>query len=105
MKETQLVQLVRLACAEAGAIVWRNNTGSLPDTNGRWVQYGLCKGSADLVGIFEGRFLAIEVKKPEGRLRKEQRQFLDIIRKNGGIAGVARYPSDVKKILKEVLTY
>lgn len=105
MKETNIQQLVRLEASKLGAIVWRNNTGGLYDKQGRWVSFGLCKGSADLVGIFNGRFVAIEVKTPKGRLKPEQRKFLDIVRKEGGIAGVARSPECTKKILDGELTY
>lgn len=69
--------------------VWRNNTGMLPDRFGAMVRYGLCVGSSDLIGIWDGRFLAVEVKKPGKKASKEQEAFLGIVRKFGGIAFVA----------------
>lgn len=105
MKETNIQQLVRLKCSELGAVVWRNNVGAYKDHTGRMVFFGLCKGSSDLIGMYKGVFLAIEVKTPTGKLRKEQRLFLDLVRNAGGLAGVARCEDDVKKIIDNELTY
>ncbi len=99
MKETNISQLCRMRASDLGAIVWRNNVGSLPDSNGRWVQYGLCKGSSDLIGMYKGRFLAIEVKVPGAKPKPDQVRFLQAVHRDGGIAGVARCADDVNKIL------
>ena len=65
---------------------------------GVFVKFGLCNpGGADLIGIYKGKFLAIEVKQPDKNPTVEQRNFLEFIRNSGGIAGIARSPSDVKK--------
>ena len=84
----------------------RNNTGTLRDANGRPVQFGLAKGSSDLIGWttrtitpdMVGQriavFTSIEVKTATGRLRPEQRQWLDAVAAAGGIAGVARSVED-----------
>ena len=48
------------------------------------------KGVADIIGIIQGRFLAIEVKTPAGSLTPEQRIFLAKINEEGGIGFVAR---------------
>lgn len=77
---------------------WRNNTGATKiRTPGgdRFIRYGL-KGSSDILGILDdGRFLAIEVKAPAGRVTQEQKDFLESIRKRGGVAFVARSVEDV----------
>lgn len=99
MKETDIQQLCRIAASECGAIVWRNNTGALYDKQGRLVRYGLCKGSADLIGIYRGRFVALEVKQPGKHPTKDQEIFLGAVNMAGGIAGVVRSPDDVKKLL------
>lgn len=72
---------------------WRNNSGMqfLPSANGkmRAIRIGL-PGSADILGITnDGRFLAIEVKRPGGKARPEQQEFLDAISSRGGLAFVA----------------
>jgi hypothetical protein len=70
--------------------LFRNNTGVLRDANGRPVSFGLCKGSADLIGWttrtitadMVGQqvavFTSIEVKALTGRLRPEQKLWLEV---------------------------
>lgn len=61
------------------------------------------KGVSDIIGCLpNGRFLAIEVKAPMGSVSDEQMEFIFDVRKNGGIAFVARSVEDVVKQLKEV---
>lgn len=48
------------------------------------------KGVADILGIIDGKMIAIEVKSPKGRLSDEQRVFLVNVNKNGGIGLVSR---------------
>ena len=82
---------------------WRNNSGAYKTEAGHYVRYGF-KGSADILGILpDGRFLAIEVKKPKTNPTKEQKLFLKNIEVNGGVSFVARSLEDVKKHLTEYL--
>lgn len=109
--EQQIQQEIRLACSTGDTRLFRNNTGTLRDQNGRPVQFGLCKGSADLigwkrvtitpemVGTTHAVFLSIEVKTATGRLRPEQQQWLDAVQAAGGIAGVARSVEDAEALL------
>ena len=108
--EQQIQQHIRLACSTGDTRLFRNNTGTLRDANGRPVQFGLCKGSADLIGWkrvtvtpdMVGQqvavFLSIEVKTPTGRIRPEQQQWLDAVQAAGGIAGVARSVEDAERL-------
>ena len=109
--EQSIQQHVRLACSTGATRLFRNNTGTLRDQHGRPVQFGLCKGSADLIGYrsititpdMVGQqvavFLSIEVKTPTGRIRPEQQQWLETIQSAGGIAGVARSVEDALRIV------
>jgi hypothetical protein len=111
VSEQRIQQEIRLAISHGDTKVFRNNTGTLKDANGRPVQFGLCKGSADLigwrtvtvtpemVGTQVAVFLSIEVKTPTGRLRPEQRQWLDAVQAAGGVAGVARSVDDARALL------
>jgi hypothetical protein len=48
-------------------------------------------GSSDIIGLLpDGKFLAVEVKTPHGRLSPEQSAFLEKVRGLGGVAIVAR---------------
>ena len=86
--------------------------GQLPDPRtGRPVQFGLAKGSSDLLGFKKikitedmigkeiAQFVSIEVKCPKGRLTPQQNNWLNFINKSGGITGVARSIKDVFNIL------
>ena len=111
MSEQQIQQEIRIACGTGDTRLFRNNTGTLRDQNGRPVQFGLCKGSADLigwkrvtitpemVGSTVAVFVSIEVKTATGRLRPEQQQWLDAVQAAGGIAGVARSVSESQILL------
>ena len=108
--EQTIQQHIRLACSKGDCRLFRNNTGTLRDINGRPVQFGLCKGSADLIGwttrtITEEMvgqkiavFTSIEVKSTSGRVKPEQQQWLDAVVKAGGIAAVARSVADCKRL-------
>ena len=100
-KETNIVQEVRLALSQAGATVFRNNVGKLQDKNGRWVTYGLCVGSSDLIGVSpEGVFMAIEVKVPGKHPTQEQIRFIEMVKSKGGIAGVVTSAAEAIELLK-----
>jgi hypothetical protein len=111
MTEQQIQQQIRIACSTGDTRLWRNNTGTLRDQHGRPVTFGLAKGSSDLIGYrtvtvtpeMVGQqvavFCSIEVKTASGRLRPEQRQWLDVIQAAGGIAGVARSVEDAQSLL------
>lgn len=111
MSEQRIQQEIRIACSTGDTRLFRNNTGTLRDQHGRPVTFGLCKGSADLigwrtvtvtpemVGTQMAVFLSIEVKTATGRLRPEQQQWLDAVQAAGGIAGVARSVEDAKALV------
>jgi hypothetical protein len=109
--EQQIQQQIRLSCSRGPVRLYRNNCGVLQDRRGVPVRYGLQPGSADLIGWrtvtitpeMVGQqvavFTSIEVKAASGRLRPEQRQWLDAVQAAGGIAGVARSVADAVAIL------
>lgn len=61
----------------------------------------LKKGVSDILGILpSGRLLAIEVKRPGGRVSPEQKDFIKNINDNNGLAFVAYSLEDVIEKLK-----
>jgi hypothetical protein len=54
------------------------------------------RGVADVLGIWQGRPLAIEVKTKTGRVSPHQKEFLAMWTAAGGIGFVARSVEDVK---------
>ncbi len=78
-----------------GVMVWRNNTGAIPDRTGRVIRFGRV-GSADVIGIAPGgRFLAVECKSSTGRLSEAQRNFAARVQACGGLYLVVRQVSDL----------
>jgi hypothetical protein len=111
MSEQAIQQRIRLACSRGRVRLWRNNTGRLRDERGRMVTFGLCPGSADLIGYrsvtvtadMVGQtlavFAAVEVKAERGRPTPEQTAFLEHVTAAGGLAGIARSVEDAERIL------
>jgi hypothetical protein len=111
MTEQELQQAIRLKLGIGPNRLWRNNTGVLPDRQGRPVRFGLCPGSSDLIGLrsvtvtpdMVGQrlavFAAVEVKAPKGRLTEQQAHFLGFVEQMGGLSGVARSVEDAAAIL------
>lgn len=111
--ETDLQQRIRLALGLRPDLrLYRNQVGQLPDPKtGRPVQFGLARGSADLIGWrtvvvtpdMVGQriavFTSIEVKTPTGRLAPAQRAWLAAVHGAGGIAGVARSVGDALRMV------
>jgi hypothetical protein len=95
MTESQLLDAIRLAVGQdpTRCVLWRNNTGVALQGTTR-VRYGLCVGSSDLIGIANGRFVALEVKTEQGRVSREQAQFLALVNARGGIGRVVRSVDD-----------
>ena len=108
--EAYVQNKIRLAVGSGEVRLFRNNTGALLDMQGRLVKFGLCKGSSDLIGFksvtitpdMVGQkiaiFSAIEVK-DKGKATVDQKNFINIVQKAGGFAGVAKNVNDAKKIL------
>jgi hypothetical protein len=111
LSEQRIQQEIRLAISKGHTRIFRNNTGTLRDANGRPVQFGLARGSADLIGWttrtvtpeMVGQriavFTSIEVKTPTGKVQPEQQQWLEAVQAAGGIAGIARSVEDAKALL------
>ena len=97
--ETPILQEIRLALAQIpGVLVWRNAIGH--DLRAH-VDYGIMNpGGPDLLGWVapHARFLGIEVKTATGTVSNDQRDRIALIRKHGGLAGVARNVADAIKI-------
>ena len=95
--EHEIQQRIRLACGRGPVRLWRNNTGALVDQQGRFVRFGLCKGSSDLIGLRSlevtpemvgqrlAQFVALEVKTESGTVSTEQRAFLQLPQRGSGL--------------------
>jgi len=126
--EARIQREIMLALSQAGCLVWRNNTGQawqgkvihqsgdqVTLSGARRINFGLCKGSSDLIGAKKitvtpdmvgkeiGVFLAPEVKTPQGRITQEQQNFIVAVNRAGGIGFVARSAEDALTQLGERL--
>lgn len=61
----------------------------------QWQGMGSYPGVADILGIYQGKLLAIEVKTVNGKVSDRQDAFIDQVNLRGGIGFVARSPDDV----------
>lgn len=108
--ESSILQNIRLAAAPA--TLWRNNSGAYIK-DGFFVRYGVASpGGSDLIGFTPVKitmrhvghtlsvFTAIEVKTKTGRPTLEQQNFLDVVRRAGGIAGIARSVAEAQAIIR-----
>jgi hypothetical protein len=108
MLEGDIQKLIaREATKDPKVRVFRNQVGAYRSPDGRFINFGLAKGSSDLIGFktvtitqdMVGKdiavFLSIEVKTPKGKLTDEQKHWLQFIKDKGGIAFVARTPHDI----------
>lgn len=127
MDEGAVQNHVRLAAAQLGIELWRNNIGVLKDERGVPVRYGLANDSAnlnrkikssdligitpilvtpDMVGQIVGIFTAVEVKESEWVFRPNdehalaQNNYCDIVRAAGGYAGFATSVAEFRRIVK-----
>jgi hypothetical protein len=83
--EAEITSAIRSLLKTVGVFAWKNWSGPMSSP----------KGIADILGCWQGRFVAIEVKRPGGRTTPEQERFLEAVRRHGGIAFVARSIDDV----------
>ena len=112
--EKDIERTLILHASQCGATMFKNNVGKLRDERGNIVTFGLCKGSSDLIGWTPviitpemvgskiAVFTAVEVKLDKhGKYQatKEQKNFINAVKANGGYAGVA----DCKKDLEDII--
>lgn len=81
---------------------WKNQTTGLYDPTKKVFRKShskhLINGVSDILGIYQGKMLAIEVKRPSNKKRTPaQNAFINSIVEKGGIAFYATSIDDVKK--------
>ena len=94
-----LFQLNRLS----GCFAWKNHSvGIFDPTKKAFRRLGgnSIRGVSDILGIYRGRMLCLEVKSATGKLRPEQKLFLDRMASLGAITGVVRSWSEALALLE-----
>lgn len=105
MKETDVQKEILNYLRDKGIFCWRVNNMGVPDPRirGGWRKqtgYNM-PGMSDILGIWRGKFIAIEVKAP-GRIKNvsdKQKEFMRKVNDEGGLAFVA----DSVKIVSGIL--
>lgn len=125
--ETDTQNRLRVMMSNHNGSLWRNNSGVLPDRNGRPVRFGLANDnprvnkifkSLDLVGLLPrviqpsdvgktiGQFITLESKKPgwiltQGDERGQaQLNFINHVTARGGLARFITDPAQFEEILR-----
>lgn len=103
MLEVQIMDTVRLVLgADSACCFWRNNVGLATTDRGTKIRFGLFPGSSDLVGLFRGRFVGIEIKTETGRQEPEQKKWQGVVEKHGGIYAIVRSDDDARALLADL---
>lgn len=89
-------------------LCWRANTGAMRATykgRERFMRFGP-KGQPDIFAVLpgSGRLVAIEVKRPGGKLSEHQAAFLDAVARAGGIGLCVASPYELSAKLAPYLT-
>ena len=98
MKESEIQDRIRLALgAVPDLVLWRNNIGNAM-IRGAMVRFGVGgKGGADLIGIYRGKFVAVEIKSDTGRQSPDQKLFEQLVLRKQGVYVVLRSVEDAQR--------
>jgi hypothetical protein len=101
-KERDVQRAVLAFLRVKGACVVRVNSGLLPRADGGRMKLNDAPGCSDILGVYRGVGLALEVKGPGGKLTPPQAAFLDAWRAAGGVGAVVRGIPDAELVLADI---
>jgi len=108
-----LEKTIKMAHVKTGGRLLRNNVGATKIGN-RFIEYGLGKGSSDLIGWttieitpdMVGQkvavFTAVEIKTVKDRASKDQINFIEQVHQAGGLAGIVYNEEEYNNIFKRL---
>ena len=100
--ETLLVKACLSLLRAKGIFAWRNNTGATK-IGTRFIRFGTV-GASDILGVLpDGRFLAVECKRPGNVVTAAQHAFQDSIQEANGVALVCFSVGELESALKRIL--
>lgn len=107
MTEAMIQDQIRLELGDPARypelVLWRNNCGQMIDKDNRRVVFGVGgKGAADLLGMWSGVFVAVEIKTPIGRQAPEQKRFQALVEQRGGVYVLLRSVEDARQWAMEM---
>jgi hypothetical protein len=97
-------QVLQYLNALPGCFAFKVKTGGYFDTKRRAFRKDaspwLIPGTSDIIGVYDGKFFAMEVKRSRGGVVSEdQKSFIEKVELKGGKAGVVRSVEDAQKII------
>lgn len=100
MTEIDIQNEIRMGVNDI-AVTFRANVGKFYTEDGRQISTGLPKGFPDLFGYrkSDGKIIFLEVKTDTGKLREEQKKFLERVVSDGCIAGVVRNTQEARELI------
>jgi len=101
--ETAIVRACLDLLALRGIMAWRNNTTGVYDPSRmKFRTFTGRKGVSDILGILpiSGRLLAVECKMPGKKMTPDQCQFIDDVRRFGGLALCVHGVDELDKALR-----
>ena len=103
LKESVIQAAILKWLKSTGLMHWRANSGSL-FLKGRHINLGPI-GCADISIVVPplGRFVGLEVKSANGRIRKDQVTYADGLTKQGGLYFIVRSVRDAKDAIAQAL--
>lgn len=102
MNEHDIQNEIRAAVSPY-AVIFRINVVTGKTVDGRYISTGVPPGFSDLFGVrrSDGKAIFIEVKKPDGRVSDRQKNFINIMKKLGAIAGICYSAEEAIKLITE----
>lgn len=115
MTEAEVQNMCFLEISRRGGRAWRNNVGTLLDSRGVPVFFGLAndaKGtnkrlkSSDIIGVMPGgRVISVECKHEGWTYKatvreKAQKRWVDLILRMGGLAGFVSCMEDLERVFQ-----
>ena len=85
-----------------GIFHWRNNTGAVNTPSGGFIRFG-SKGSADILALRNGKFLAVECKAQKGKPTPEQLAWGQTVKEHGGYWCCVRSASELAEFIRDHL--
>lgn len=101
-KEAEVQRAIMAYLRLRGAHAVRVNSGAVK-TEDRFIRFNHTVGCSDVLACFEGRFLALEIKRDaKGKATEQQQQFIGEVRRAGGIAAVVWSVEQVRELLDTI---
>lgn len=86
-----------------GIFAYRNNTGAIKTEN-RFIKFGT-PGSPDIICVFAGRFIGLEVKTKSGKQNDNQKAFQkELVERGGGIYFVVRSVEEAQEAIEDAIS-